>query len=178
MSDDRETYLLNEIARRDEELAALKAENRFLREKIDALVRRVFGSSSEQMSAAQLELESLLAEGKADAPALAESGTAGAHFPSCEEKPQRARRQRLPEHLPVKEEVLVPLEVQAAPENFRRIGEEVSERLDYQPARYLRLRTVRPKYVSLENKALPPLIVPVGAQLAAHERFAVSDSDQ
>lgn len=164
MSDDRETYLLNEIAKRDDENAALKAEIRFLNEKIDALVRRVFGSSSEQMSAAQMELEGLL--GKADAPALAESERAGARLPSCEEKPQRARRQRLPEHLPVKEEVLVPLEVQAAPENFRRIGEEVSERLDYEPARYLRLRTVRPKYVSLENKGLPPLIVPVGAQLA------------
>jgi len=72
----------------------------------------------------------------------------------------------LPEHLPVEEEVIVPLEVQAAPEAFRRIGEEVSERLDYRPARYLRLRTVRPKFVSVENKTLAPVVAPVGPQLA------------
>jgi len=175
MSDDREAQLLEEIAKRDEllaaqadEIAALKAEARFLREKIDLLVKRVFGSSSEQMNSAQLELEGLLAEGKADAPVLAESGTAGAGSRSCEKEPEarKARRQRLPEHLPLEEEVIVPLEVQVAPEAFRRIGEEVSERLDYRPARYLRLRTVRPKFVSVENKELAPMVVPVGPQLA------------
>ena len=41
--------------------------------------------------------------------------------------PPRERGPRLPEHLPV--------------------IEEVSERLDYEPARFLRRRTVRPKYV-------------------------------
>ena len=166
MSDDREAQLLEEIAKRDDEIAALRAENRFLSEKIDLLVKRVFGSSSEQMNSAQMELEGLL--GKADAPALAESGTAGAGSPSCEKEPEarKVRRPRLPEHLPVEEEVIVPLEVQAAPEAYRRIGEEVSERLDYRPARYLRLRTVRPKFVSVENKALPPVVAPVGPQLA------------
>lgn len=167
MSDDRETQLLEEIAKRDDQIAALKAGNRFLSEKIDALVRRVFGSSSEQMNAAQMELEGLLG-GKADAPAPEENGTAGAGSPSGEKKPEprKARRQRLPEHLPIEEEVLVPLEVQADPEAFRRIGEEVSERLDYRPARYLRLRTVRPKFVSVANKAAAPVVVPVGPQLA------------
>jgi len=168
MSAEREAQLLEELTRRDEKIAALEAENRFLREKIDALVRRVFGSSSEQMNAAQLELEGLLAEGKADAPALVENEMAGAGSPSCEtaEELRRARRQRLPEHLPVEEVVIVPLEVQAAPENYRRIGEEVSERLDYRPARYSRLRTVRPKFVSLRDKAAAPVIAPVGPQLA------------
>lgn len=168
MSEDREAQLLEEIARRDEEIAALKTEIRFLNEKVSALVKRVFGQSSEQMNSAQLELEGLLAEGKADAPALAESGTAGAGSPSCEGKPERrqARRQRLPEELPVEEEVIVPLEVQADPGAWRRIGEEISERLDFRPAIYLRLRTVRPKFVSLKNKALPPVMAPVGPQLA------------
>lgn len=66
----------------------------------------------------------------------------------------------------MEEEVIVPLEVQAAPEAFRRIGEEVSERLDYRPARYPRLHTVRPKFVSVENKELPPVVAPTGPQLA------------
>lgn len=167
MSEERETQLLEEIARRDEKIAALETENRFLREKVDALVKRVFGSSSEQMNVAQMELEGL-SPGKADAPAPEEIGTAGARFPSCEQTPEarKASRKRLPEHLPVEEEILVPLEVQAAPEAYRRIGEEVSERLDYRPARYLRLRTVRPKFVSVENKGLAPVTAPIGPRLA------------
>jgi len=55
MTDDREAQLLEEIAKRDEllarqgdKIAALEAETRFLREKIDALVRRVFGSRREK----------------------------------------------------------------------------------------------------------------------------------
>ena len=61
--------------------------------------------------------------------------------------PPRERGPRLPEHLPVIEEVIVFESVKAAPQDWRRIGEEVSERLDYEPARFLRRRTVRPKYV-------------------------------
>ena len=45
------------------------------------------------------------------------------------------------------EEVIVPQPVKAAPQDWRRIGEEVTERLDYEPARFLRRRTVRPTYV-------------------------------
>ncbi len=33
--------------------------------------------------------------------------------------------------------------VKAAPENWRCIGQEVSEQLDYEPGRFLRRRTVR-----------------------------------
>jgi len=156
-----------ELVRRDDQIAALESENRFLREKIDALVRRVFGSSSERLDDAQMELEGLL--GKTQAPAPAEIGAAGAQSPDSEdEQPERRtpRRQRLPEHLPVEEEVIVPLEVQAAPEDYRRIGEEVSERLDYRPSRYVRLRTVRPKFVSVKNKTLAPVVSPVGPRLA------------
>ncbi len=53
----------------------------------------------------------------------------------------------MPEHLPVVEEVIEPEPVRTAPADWRRIGEEVSERLDYEPGRFLRRRTVRPKYV-------------------------------
>jgi len=166
MSEDREAQLLEIIARQKDEIAALENETRFLKEKIDALVRRVFGSSSEALNTAQLELEGLL--GKADAPAPEENGTAGAGHRCSEAKedPRRAHRQRLPEHLPVEEEVVVPLEVQADPEGFRRIGEEVSERLDYRPSRYLRLRTVRPKFVPVKDKSAAPVMALVGPQLA------------
>jgi transposase len=59
---------------------------------------------------------------------------------------------RWPEDLPVVEEVIEPEEVKANPADWRRIGEERTERLDYQPARFFRQVTVRPKYV---ERALP-----------------------
>jgi hypothetical protein len=42
--------------------------------------------------------------------------------------------------LPVVEQVIDPEEVKEAPEQWRCIGSEVSEQLDYEPARFLRRR--------------------------------------
>jgi transposase len=61
--------------------------------------------------------------------------------------PPRERRPRLPEHLPVVEEVLDPVLIQACPQAWRCIGEEVSEQLDYESARFFRRRLIRRKYV-------------------------------
>lgn len=43
-------------ARLTEENAALRAENKLLREKVDLLIRRIFGRSSEQLDDGQLML--------------------------------------------------------------------------------------------------------------------------
>jgi hypothetical protein len=52
----------------------------------------------------------------------------------------RERGPQLPENLPVVEEVIDPQPVKEAPETWRCIGQEVSEQLDYEPARFLRRR--------------------------------------
>jgi hypothetical protein len=131
-----------ENARASGELAELRTENKLLREKIEALIRRLFGAQSEQLDRAQLLL---MLQGLDERPKAAEPVAAEAPRRSTAASPPRERRQpRLPEHLPVVEEVIVPGPVQAAPQQWRRIGEEVSERLDYEPARFLRRRTVRP----------------------------------
>lgn len=54
--------------------------------------------------------------------------------------------------------MIEPEPVKAAPQLWRRIGEEVSERLDYEPARFLRRRTVRPKYVRRGDLDAAPVI--------------------
>ena len=122
-------------------------ENSRLRQKIDALVRRVFGSSSEALDPAQLQL--LLQLSASSAPA-----EPTAAIPSKNEvkvQPRKSRAPRLPDHLPVIEEVIEeviePEPVKSAPEQWRCIGQEVSEQLDYEPARFLRRRTIRKKYV-------------------------------
>lgn len=139
-----------------EENAQLRQEIALLRQKLDLVLRRMFGAKSEQLDARQLEL--LLggtAPGKSPEPVVAEEPRRS-KAPSCppEKKP------RLPEHLPVIEEVLIPELVKTAPEQWQKIGDEISERLDYEPGRFLLLRTVRPKYVRRGEVDAVPLVAP------------------
>lgn len=140
-----------------EALELSRQENTLLRQKIDSLVRRVFGSSSERLDRAQLELLLQL-------PALAETTAPGTVVEapkvsvSCSRK---KRAPRLPDNLPVVEEVIEPEPVKAAPQSWRCIGQEVSEQLDYEPARFLRRRTIRKKYVHRVELDRAPVIAPL-----------------
>src|SRR5687768_9967106 len=167
MAQSREAELLakhqTELAVRDERLAALAKENELLRQKIDLLVRKLFGAKSEQLDPAQLLLllQGLDAPGKAPEPVVAEAPRR-----SPAPSPPRERAPRLPEHLPVIEEVIEPEPVKAAPHAWRRIGEEISERLDYEPGRFLRRRTVRPKYVCRAGDLdAAPIVAPLPESL-------------
>ena len=133
-----------------------RQENVLLRQKIDALVRRVFGSSSEQLDRSQLEL--LLQLSASATPAEPAALTP----PKNEVKVQsrKSRAPRLPDHLPVIEEVIEPEPVKTAPEQWRCIGQEVSEQLDYEPARFLRRRIIRKKYVHRTAVDAVPVIAP------------------
>ena len=66
----------------------LKTENTLLRQKIDLLVRRVFGASSEKLDAAQLELLLGLEDAAGKAPASPELGEAA--LLSCKDPSRRA----------------------------------------------------------------------------------------
>lgn len=135
-----------------------------LEQKIDFLVRRIFAAKSEKLDPAQLEMllfneQELGKEQSGDKDPIAAEIWAPAR--KEREAQERERKPRLPEHLPVIEEVIDPLPVQAAPQEWRCIGEEVSEQLDYEPARFLRRRTIRRKYVRRSDKEAPPLISPL-----------------
>ena len=166
MSDAEESRLLEELSR-------LRQENEMLRQKLDALARRIFGVKSEQLDKNQLLL--LLQEAEAPGPAVGKGS--GPEEQQAEpprplhslkeaspQKP-RDRKPRLPEHLPVIEEVIEPEPVKSSPDLWRRIGEEVTEKLDYEPARFLRRRTVRPKYVKRGELDAVPVIAPLPACL-------------
>jgi transposase len=142
------------------ENVGLRRENELLRQKVDLLIRRVFGSSSERLDQAQLELLLKLSEGTNPAPKEA--------TPSMAASPKRSSRPdrpRLPENLPVVEEVIEPELVKQKPEEWRCIGQEVSEQLDYEPARFLRRRTVRKKYVHRLDLNRAPVIAPLPERL-------------
>jgi transposase len=155
----REQELTRQLEQCLQALNESRRENALLRQKIDLLVRRVFGSSTEQLDKNQLELLMQL-------PATA---TVPATVSAPEkERAQRSRKDRitrLPENLPVVEEVLDPEPVKAQPQQWRCIGREISEQLDYEPGRFLRRRVVRNKYVHKTNPDCAPLIAPLPQRL-------------
>jgi transposase len=63
------------------------------------------------------------------------------------------------------EEILDPEAVKARPQAFRYIGQEVSETLDYEPARFFRRRLIRRKSVERLELDQPPLIAPLPESL-------------
>lgn len=64
------------------------------------------------------------------------------------------------DQLPVETEEVIPDLVAADPDAFERIGEEVSEQLDFIPAKVIRRITVRPKYRRKAQRNLPPIVAP------------------
>ena len=160
-----------------EENRALKAalekertENLLLRQKVDLLIRKVFGASSEKLDPSQLDLFLLQVE---NAPGKPEASSA---LEEADPQPSRRRacprQQRWPEDLPVVEQVIDPEEVTTQPEQWRCIGSEVSEQLDYEPARFLRRRLVRRKYVSKIDQDAAPVIAPLPAMLQQRSTVA------
>ena len=145
-------------------LEAARTEITLLRQKLDALARRFFGKKSEQLDAAQLQL---LLQG------LARSQAQPLPQPSLlpvVQKPRTPRsnsqRLRTPENLEVVREVIEPEMVQAEPQKWKCISQEVSRLLDYQPGKFFWRETVRPKYVRLEDRMLPPVVAAAPARVA------------
>jgi transposase len=154
----REAELTQQLEQALQLNAALQRENQLLREKVNLLLRRVFGASSEKMDLAQLQL--LLSGSELVEPA-AEPKTEAPKPKALVQAPRKAKLPRLPDNLPMVEEVIDPEPVKAAPEQFRQIGEEVSEQLDYEPARYFRRRVVRRTYVSKAEPEHAPVTAPL-----------------
>jgi len=156
----REEALTRELKQCQQELAAAHRQIELLRQKVDWLARRVFGSSSERLDPAQLEL---LLQLPASAPAIPQPPSQPQ--PPARPRTQRPRAPRLPEDLPVVEEVIDPDAVKAEPEAWRCIGQEVSEQLDYEPARLGRRRLIRRKYVHRAQRDGAPVIAALPERL-------------
>ena len=134
-------------------LAAVQAENQLLRQKLEFFIKRYFGGTkNEQLDPKQLEL--LLA------------GLAAMTVPApVVEKPAPVRvtiaarpvRQPLPAHLETERVILEPVEVQQQPAGWRKLGEEVTEELDWKPAKFIKRLYIRPKYANAERIVIAPL---------------------
>jgi transposase len=161
---------MTDLERALAEIELLREENRLLRQKLDHVIRQLYGAKSEKLDPAQLDLfGDLDGPGKPEATAPPEDDGAVealmATAPPCRPRLVKQRKPRLPESLPVEEIVLEPEPVKACPEAWRRIGEEVSEELDYEPGRFLRRRLVRPKYVRIAKPEAAPIVAKLPERL-------------
>lgn len=67
------------------------------------------------------------------------------------EKKKHQGRNALPEHLPVREVIIEPEEDTTG---LKKIGEEISETLEYTPASLIKRRTIRPKYAKKKGEGV------------------------
>lgn len=67
------------------------------------------------------------------------------------DKKKHQGRNALPEHLPVREVIIEP---EQDTTGLKRIGEEISETLEYTPASLIKRRTIRPKYAKADNQGV------------------------
>jgi len=147
----------------EENFNKLQAENNrqaieihYLELKLRAALGKLFGSSSEKISPDQLALmfgEDSVTPESPEAEAEVEEVAVPRR-----KRNLKPRAERLPDDLPVEEVVIEPEEVLAEPESFKRIGEEVVEELDVVPTKFFKRRIVRPKYVRVDDRALPPVV--------------------
>ena len=148
----QQTTLQGALASAQELITSLQQENKLLRQKLEAFIKRYFGGKkNEAIDPAQLEL---LMAGLLTA-ATVEPPVPGKPVPATPAKTKAERRkavrQPLPDHLPVERVVLEPEAVKQQPEAWKQIGEEITEELDWKPAQFFKRQFVRPKYVRREE---------------------------
>jgi len=155
-----------------QELAAenilLRQEVAFLKEELAQLKRLVFGSKKERYIPTDSAQQSLFEGPKAAEVPQIETVSYERKKPANKGK---AKRLLLPGHLPRKEEVLEPENL--TPES-KKIGEKVTEVLEYTPGKFHVHKTVRPVYKQdgqIKVAALPAQVIPsgnAGASLLAY----------
>jgi transposase len=140
-----------------------------LREKIDSLVRRVFGASSEKMDADQLLLALEGAEAKKpEAASSAADALAADSAPKRQVKKRKKKggiTEELLASLPAVEIIIDPEEVRAAPEAWRLVDEQVTQQLDYEPARYVRREIHRRRFARIDEPHRAPIIADLPTML-------------
>jgi transposase len=134
-------------------LSAALAENKLLRQKLESFLKRYFGGTqNEGLDSKQLEL---LLAGLAAATTVAT--VAPKQVPARAATTARPARQPLPAHLETERVVLEPVEVRQQPAGWRKLGEEVTEELDWKPAQFIKRLYIRPKYANAERIVIAPL---------------------
>jgi transposase len=163
--------LAEQVARRDTELQAAQTKIQALTLERAHLRRMRFAARSEALSGEQRELfHETLASDLAGAEAeLAKRQAEGAATPAPRPPRARAGRQPLPEHLPRIEHHHEPHSCTCSQcgQDLIKIGEDISEQLDVEPARFFVHRHIRPQYAcraceTVQAAPIPPAVIDGG----------------
>lgn len=146
---ERIVELEKQIKERDEKIALLE-------QKIDEIMRRLFGATSEKLTPAQDEGEE---PGK---PGASSGSDVAPEEDAPKDKPRRRRKKGgkkpYPRNLPVViDAVLIPDKVKADPDNWEEIGEDHQDLWDMTPAIYFIRRTINKRYKHKGDKSRPPV---------------------
>ena len=183
--------LKRRLIAREAELAAAKAgliattlEAEKLKFELARLKRMTFGASSErikrEIEQLELKLEELESDEAQGEPAAVPESPAEERSAETREK---KRRRQFPDHLPRTTETHEPASPACATcgsDRLRKVGEDVTEVLEYIPGRFEVIRHVRPAYScriceTMMQAPMPPLPIPrgqAGPGLLAHVAIA------
>jgi len=142
--------LQDELALLKREKQRLLADNQLLKEEVAELKRLIYGSKRErfvptQKDDVQLSLELEVETADEEQAVVKQTLSYQRAIKQVAKKPVR---QSFPDHLPRIDVVLEPEEDIST---MRKVGEEVTEELDLEPARLFIRRYIRPRYVSAEE---------------------------
>ena len=151
------------IQEQKEIIEMLIRDNKKFQERIDYLIRQLFGRKSEKLDPDQMKLLLGLDEEPAMEDELPDDDPSPA--PPEAKRKRRQIKDRLPENLPVRTEYIDPPEVLAAPDAYHCIGEESLMELSMTQPLYFQRKTIRRKYVKKADRTLPPIIVPAKRRL-------------
>ena len=166
------TRLAEQITRRDSELISAQTKIQALTLELAHLRRMRFGVRNEALTAEQRDLfqETLASDLAATEAELAKRAALVTPEPLAPRQPRpRAGRQPLPEHLPRIEHRHEPESCACGQcgRELVKIGEDVSEQLDVEPARFFVHRHIRPQYAcrtceTVTAAPIPPAVIDGG----------------
>ena len=160
--------LLDETKKQANELKLLEAKNQALMLELAHLRRIRYGVKNEALSSGQLSL--FEEDRQTDIAAIeAEIEQLPSISPQKKSKRERAGRQPLPDHLPRIEHRHEPqsCQCQQCGSNLVKIGEDVTEQLDVEPAKFFVHRHIRPQYAcrtceTVVTEPVPPAVIDGG----------------
>ncbi|MFN8410738.1 MAG: IS66 family transposase [Flavobacteriales bacterium] len=162
---------------KDARIAQLEGQVAQLTFQLEQLKRMIFGAKSERFVPTDPQQATLFGTSAGSVPTTGTPPTQAISYTRAKAQPkQQPVREAIAAHLPRIEEIIEPKDL---PEGARKIGEEVTETLEYTPGSIEVRRVVRPKYVHEDTSAgsviliapLPSLPFPksnLGGSLAAH----------
>jgi transposase len=169
--DNAQREAAEQIARRDTELHAAQTKIQALTLELAHLRRMRFGARSEALSAETRDLfqETLSSDIAAAEAELAKQADAVAPTTTPRPKRERAGRQPLPDHLPRIEHRHEPESCTCGQcgKDLVKIGEDISEQLDVEPAKFFVHRHIRPQYAcrsceTISAAPIPPAVIDGG----------------